>query len=155
MVSCRTRQLHPRTIVISTGALASETVEATLVPVLRCAHLAFALVLLLTVAPLAGATCGITCLAASPHTTRSAIAQQRCVSAAACCHSRGSAICAAAQAPEALAALLSINNEAPDASAVTVPHADISSPNAAGLTTRRIDSSPPGQLRITPNPLRI
>jgi hypothetical protein len=130
------------------------------VPVLRRVHLAFALVLLLTVAPLAGATCGatcgITCLTASPHTTRSAIAQQRCVRAATCCHSSDSAICAAAQAPEALAALLSINNEAPDTSAVTVPHTDIFSPSSAGRTTRRIDSSPPGQsLAASLTPLRI
>ena len=124
-------------------------------PVLRRAHLVFALVLLLTVAPLTGATCGITCLTASPHTTRSAIAQQRCVRAA-CCHSSGSAICAAAQAPEALVALLSLHNEAPDASAVTVPHGDISSPNATDRTKRRIDNSPPSQsLAASHTPLRI
>jgi hypothetical protein len=124
--------------------------------VLRRVHLALVLVLLLTVAPLAGASCGITCLTASPHIAGTAITQERCVIAAVCCHSSGAAICAAAQTPEALAALLTIHNEAPDAAAVTVPHGDTSSPNAPGRTTRSIDSSPPGQsLAASLTPLRI
>ena len=77
------------------------------------AQLAFALMLLLVLAPLAGATCGIQCLAVAPHHPISAVtAHQPCVRAATCCHSSGAAVCTVTQAPDTVAALLSAGTNA-------------------------------------------
>lgn len=125
---------------------------------LRRAQLALALILLLVLAPLASATCGIECLSVTPHPpTQAARSQHDCVRAAACCHSNGPAICAAAQAPEAIAALISINialgqHEATPAIAVV----DLLPSSRRNFDAHGIDSSPPGQLRAASSiPLRV
>jgi hypothetical protein len=125
---------------------------------LRRAQLALALILLLVLAPLASATCGIECLAVTSHRpTQSARSQHDCVRAAACCHSNGPAICAAAQTPEAIAALIPINiavgqQDATPAIAVV----DLLPLSRRELAAHGIDSSPPGQLRAAnPIPLRV
>jgi hypothetical protein len=135
----------------------SDPQQATLEPVPNRAQLAFALMLLLVLAPLAGATCGIQCLAVAPHHPISAVAsQQPCVRAATCCHSTGAAVCTATQAPETVAALLSTGTNAlHNAPAIAVIAAGLLSQDPRTRTAQTIASSPPGQLRITPNPLRI
>jgi hypothetical protein len=122
------------------------------------AQLALALILLLVFAPLAGATCGIRCLAVTLHHPMSgATSQQPCVRAATCCHSTGAAVCTATQAPETVAVLLSTGTSAlthPPAVAVIV--AGPLSQNPRTRTTRTIDTSPPGRLRSAhPTPLRV
>jgi len=121
------------------------------------AQLGFALMLLLVLAPLASTTRGIQCLAAAPHHPISAvISQQPCVRAATCCHSTGAAICTATRAPETVAALLSTETNAlHNPPAISVIAVGLLSQNPRTRTAQTIDSSPPGQLRTTPNPLRI
>jgi hypothetical protein len=125
---------------------------------LRRAQLALSLVLLLALAPLAGATCGIACLTAIPHRPmQAATAQHHCVRAAACCHSSGPAICAVTQAPEAIAAWVAANTAAVqhDASPAIVA-IDFSPLSLRDLAAHSIDRSPPGQLRTSnPIPLRV
>lgn len=124
----------------------------------RRVHLAFALILLLVLAPLAGATCGINCLASTPHhPIHLAMSQQpHCVRASACCHSSGPGICAATRAPEAVAAVLSANSATPDAPALPIVAAVSPSQNPRTLVVRSIDSSPPGQpLASSHIPLRV
>lgn len=130
--------------------------HVTLNPMLRRAQLALALILLLVLAPLAGATCGIQCLAAAPHpSTHAATAQHQCVRASACCHPGGPILCSAANSPENTAALLSADTpHDPPAFAVVI----VESPSQTSRTLvgRNIDSSPPGQLRAAnPLPLRV
>lgn len=124
----------------------------------RRAQLALALILLLVLAPLTGATCGIECLAITPHhPAHSARSQHHCVRTSACCHSSGPAICAATQAPEAIAALLSTSSAPQDTLALAIvatlkPLAQNSGVSAA----HSIGSSPPGQLRASNSiPLRV
>lgn len=125
---------------------------------LRRAQFALALVLLLVLAPLARATCGIRCLTATPHHAIAATASQQhdCVLASACCHSTGPAICSATQAPEAVAALLSTDASTADAPALGVIAAESLPQNSRTVIGHGIDSSPPGQfLASSPIPLRI
>jgi hypothetical protein len=124
----------------------------------RHVHLALTLILLLVLAPLGGATCGIGCLASAVRpSTLAATAQQHCVRATACCHSSGPAICAAIQSSEPIALLISIGTNAPPAApAVALPASAARSRYPRTLFTRNIDSSPPGQsLASTPTQLRI
>jgi len=124
----------------------------------RRVHLALALILLLVLAPLARATCGIGCLAAIPHpSTPVATAQSHCVRATACCHSSGPVICAATQSPESIATLFSNGTNAqPEAPAIAVPTAKALSQNPRVPAARNIDGAPPGQsLASSPTPLRI
>ncbi len=124
---------------------------------LRRAQLALALILLLVFSPLAGATCGIACLTVIPHRPLQAgTAEHHCVRASACCHSSGPAICAATQATEAIAALLSANSAAVQHDASPAIVAAALPLSQRDLTAHRIDSSPPGQLRASnPIPLRV
>jgi hypothetical protein len=125
---------------------------------LRRAQLALALVLVLVLAPLASATCGIACLAGTPHhPTQSARSQHDCFRASACCHSNGPAVCAATQALEAIAALLSTNTAAAQHDAApAIVAADLLPLSQRDLAAHGIDSSPPGQLRASnPIPLRV
>jgi hypothetical protein len=122
----------------------------------RPAHLTFALILLLVLAPLASAICGIDCLAiARHHHIHATATRSDCVRASACCHSSGPAICAATQAPEAVAALPSTNSAPPNAPALALLTAESPSQNPRALAAHRIDSSPPGQLPANPTPLRV
>ena len=116
---------------------------------LRRAQLALALMLLLVLAPLASAACGIECLAVTPHhPMRTARSQHDCLRASACCHSSGPAICSAAQAPEAIAALVSTNTAAAQHDATpAIVAADLLPLSQRDLTAHRIDSSPPGGFR--------
>ena len=91
----------------------------------RRAQLALTLALLLVLAPLAGASCGIQCLAAtSPLPTHASASPQQCVRAFACCPSTAPAVCSATQAPQEIAALLTANITTADPAAIVV--ADIS-----------------------------
>jgi hypothetical protein len=123
---------------------------------LRRAQLAFALVILLMLAPLVSAACGIQCLTATAMLSmHAAVSQQHCIRVSACCHSSGPAVCSAAQAPEATAALLSSNGGTAEAPAFAVVTAFLSqSPTIRAAY--RIDSAPPGPLdSAIPIPLRI
>lgn len=121
----------------------------------RRAQLALALVLLLVLAPLAGATCGIQCLAATPHTTHAAIAHHECKRALTCCPSSAPAICSPTQAPDSSAVLLSAETSAPGAPALATIAAT-SVPIARILATRKIESTRAGQpLAASPTPLRV
>jgi hypothetical protein len=124
----------------------------------RRAQLALALILLLVLAPLAGATCGIQCLAVVPHhPTPTAISPQHCVRTATCCHSSGPAICSASTASDVAAAILTADTTAPheSAAAVAIP-AESLSQNSRTVVAHGIDSSPPGELRTAnPIPLRV
>jgi hypothetical protein len=118
------------------------------------AQLAFALMLLLVLAPLASAACGIACVTGPAHTA--ATPQPHCVRAATCCHSSSSAVCAATRAPEAIASLPSAStNTPPDTPAFAVITAESPLQNAGILALRSIDTSPPGRLPDSPIPLRI
>jgi hypothetical protein len=121
------------------------------------AQLAFALMLLLVLAPLAGATCGIQCLAVAPHHPISAVtSHQPCVRAATCCHSSGAAVCTVTQAPDTVAALLSAGTNAlHNPPVIAVIAAGLLSQDPRTRIAQTINSSPPGQLYATPNPLRI
>jgi hypothetical protein len=121
------------------------------------AQLAFALMLLLVLAPLASTTCGIRCLAVAPHHPIFALtSQQPCVRAATCCHSTGAAVCTATQAPDTVAALLSTGTNAlHNPPAIAVIAAGLLSQDPRTCTSQTVDSSPPGQLHATPSPLRI
>jgi hypothetical protein len=121
----------------------------------RRAQLALALALLLVLAPLAGASCGIQCLVAtSPLPTHAAATPQQCVRASACCHSTGPAICSATQAPQEIAALLTSNITTADPAAIVVVTSLPRSP--ASRVIHRIDSAPPGSPQnVSPIPLRI
>ena len=124
----------------------------------RRVHLALALILLLVLAPLARATCGIGCLAAIPHpSTAVATTQPHCVRANACCRSSGPVICAATQSPESIATLFSNGTNAqPEAPAIAVLTAKALSQNPRAPAARNIDGAPPGQfLASSPTPLRI
>jgi hypothetical protein len=124
---------------------------------LRRAQLALALIFLLVLTPLAGATCGIQCLAAIPHHSTHTAASHDCMRASTCCHSRGPAICAATQAPEAVAALLSTGNAPHDTRALAVAATTESlAQNSRAIAGHSIESSPPGQPRAAnPIPLRV
>jgi hypothetical protein len=122
----------------------------------RRAHLTLALIVLLVLGPLSSATCGIACLAPPHPTTHAAATQSDCVRASSCCHSSRTAICAATQASETVAALPSTNSATPDAPALALLTAESPLRNPRNLAAHRIDSSPPGQLRsATPTPLRV
>jgi hypothetical protein len=125
----------------------------------RHAQLALALILLLVLTPLAGANCGIACLAAAPHPSmHAASAQDGCLRASTCCHSGGQAICRAANTADTPAALLSADTTAPhDAPALAVAVAAEALPqNPRTIAARGIESSPPGQLcSALPIPLRV
>jgi hypothetical protein len=125
---------------------------------LRRAQLALALILLLVLAPLAGATCGIKCMAATPHhPVHAASAQHPCMRASACCPSNGPAICGATNAPGAIAALLNTDTNAThDAPTLASVAAAYLSLNHRSLSADHIDSLPPGQHRAAnPIPLRV
>jgi hypothetical protein len=125
---------------------------------LRRAQLALALILLLVLAPLAGATCGIQCLAVAPHHPAHTAASQRdCMRAPTCCHSSGPAICSAADAPPAIAAFLTADTKAPhDTLALAIVAAELLPQNGRAIAARSIDSSPPGELRAAHLvPLRV
>lgn len=110
------------------------------------AKLALALILLLTLVPLAGATCGVQCLAATPHHPTHVTSQQHCVVASACCHSSGPAVCSRTQAPEAVAMLLSTGTNAPsDPPASGVIASGLLPQDPRTRAAQTIDSSPPGQ----------
>lgn len=122
------------------------------------AKLALALILLLVLAPLAGASCGIACLAATPHRPMpAATASHHCVRASVCCHSSGPAICAATQAPEMVAAILSTRAPAlRDTPALAAIAAESLPQNHRSLAAHSIEGSPPGQLHLAnPIPLRV
>jgi len=124
----------------------------------RRVHLALALILLLVLAPLARATCGIGCLAAIPHpATPVATAQSHCVRAIACCHSSGPVICAATQSPESIATLFATGtNTPPEVPAIADLTAKAPSQNRRSPAARNIDGAPPGQpFASSPTPLRI
>ncbi len=112
----------------------------------RRAQLALALVLLLVLAPLAGATCGIQCLAPTPRATSPAIMQHACKSVIACCHSGTAAICGATQASDNSAALLPAETNTPAAPALATGAGESLTAISRSLATQRIDSSPPGEL---------
>jgi hypothetical protein len=119
-------------------------------------QLALALILLLVLAPLTGATCGIECVAAtSLQPMHAASAQHPCARAPACCHSR-SVLCSVTSASEITAALVT-GTKAPHDTAAPAAIAVASLPgNSRTIAARRIDSSPPGQLRSAhPTPLRV
>jgi hypothetical protein len=120
------------------------------------AQLAFALMLLLVLAPLASAACGIACVTSAHTAAPAATPQPHCVRAATCCHSSSSAVCAATRAPEAIAPLPSAGtNTPPDTPAFAVITAESPLQNAGILAVRSIDTSPPGWLPDSPIPLRI
>jgi hypothetical protein len=123
----------------------------------RRAQLAFALVLVLVLAPLASAACGIQCLTAIPQIpTHAAVSQQHCIRASACCHSTGRAVCSATQAPEAIAAFLSANDATTDAPAFAFLVAKPLPESPISRTAHRTDSAPPGPPdSASPTPLRI
>jgi hypothetical protein len=124
---------------------------------LRRAQLALALILLLVLAPLAGATCGIQCLAVIPHHPAQAAAQHHCVRASTCCHSGGPAICSAADAPPAIAAFLTADTKAPhDTLALAIVAAELLPQNDRASAAHSTDGSPPGELRAAHIvPLRV
>ena len=123
----------------------------------RRTQLAFALILVMVLAPLGGVSCGIACLAAAPHHSMQTPAfRHDCMRASTCCHSSGPAICTATQQPEVIAALLATDTAATHAATALVPVAEPSLPNPRAISTYRSDSSPPGQLPVaSPIPLRI
>jgi hypothetical protein len=132
--------------------------HVTLNPMPRRTQLAFALILLLVLAPLAGVTCGIQCLGATPHHPMVAATTQRhCVSATACCHSTRPAICNAANTADISAALLVTGTHRPHAApAITVATTEALQANPRAIAVHRIDSSPPGwQNAGNSSPLRI
>lgn len=119
-------------------------------------QLALMLVLVMALAPLAGTACGIQCLAAVPQLPmHAAAAQQHCVRTVACCHSTAPAVCSVAQAPEAIAALLSSSNATADISVFAVLLTE-PLPQSSIRATNRVDSAPPGPPDgSSPIPLRI
>ncbi len=122
----------------------------------RRAQLAFALALLLVLAPLAGAACGIQCLAAtSPRPTHAAASPpQHCIRTSACCHSTGAAVCSATQASQEIAALLTANNTMADPATVVVAASLPRSPASRAIL--RIGGAPPGPPEnASPIPLRV
>jgi hypothetical protein len=122
----------------------------------RRLHLALALILLLVLAPLARASCGIGCLAIPHPATPVARSQPHCVRASTCCHSSNSAICAVSQAPESIAGISTGANVPPELTARAVLTANAAFQDPFTLVTGNIDSSPPGQsLASTSTPLRI
>ncbi|HZZ38986.1 MAG TPA: hypothetical protein VFE06_07635 [Acidobacteriaceae bacterium] len=123
----------------------------------RRAQLALALALLLVLAPLASASCGIQCLTAtSPLPTHAAASPQHCVRASACCHSTGPAVCSAIPAPEAIAALLSASSGTADPATIASVVAGSLPQGSTIRTAHRIDSAPPGPPdSASPIPLRI
>jgi hypothetical protein len=124
----------------------------------RRAQLALALILALALAPLAGVTCGIQCLAATPlRPMHTGAAQHHCVRASTCCHSGGPAVCSAADAPAAVAALLIADTRAShDAPALAAAAPEFLPQNGRTAAAHSIDSSPPGQPRAANSiPLRV
>jgi hypothetical protein len=125
----------------------------------RHAQLVLALILLLVLAPLANATCGIRCLAVTPHHPMpAAILPHHCVGTSTCCHSSGPAICSASTASDVTAATFTTaDTTAPHgAPALTIVAADPLLQNGRTITGRGIDSSPRGQPRAdNPIPLRV
>jgi hypothetical protein len=122
----------------------------------RRAQLALALVLLLVLAPLAGATCGIQCLAPAPRATSPAITRHACKNVVACCHSGAHAICGATQASDSNAALLSAETNAPAVPALATGAGEPATAISRSLATQKIDSSPPGELATaSPIPIRV
>jgi hypothetical protein len=123
----------------------------------RRGQLALALMLLLVLAPLSAATCGIQCLAVAPHHSMPGATSQRpCVRVATCCHSTGAAICSATQAPETVAVLLSTGTNAlHNPPAIEVIVAGLLSQNSRTRTAQTIDTSPPRGLATNPISLRI
>jgi hypothetical protein len=119
-------------------------------------QLALALILLLVLAPLAGATCGIECMAAtSLQPLHAASAQHPCARASACCHAKP-ILCGVTSASD-IAATLVTGTKAPHDTAAHAAIAAESLPrNSRTIAARRIDSSPPGQLcTANPIPLRV
>jgi hypothetical protein len=167
MASCRAKerrrpiQTSPKTSLgpVSFASTANPPRRLNWNEVPRRAQLALALILLLVLAPLAGANCGIECLAATPHPSmHAASAQHDCIRASTCCHSGGQTICRAANTADAPAALLSADTTAPhDAPALAVAvAADTLPQNPRTIAARGIHSSPPGQLSSSlPIPLRV
>jgi hypothetical protein len=130
--------------------------QAKLKPVLRRAQLALALILLLVLAPLAGANCGIECIGAtSLQPLHAASAQHPCARASACCHSKP-VLCGVTSAPEFTAAFVT-GTKAPHGTAAHAAIAAESLPqNSRTIAARCIDTSPPGQLRSAHStPLRV
>ncbi len=122
----------------------------------RRAQLVLALILVLVLGPLAGAACGIDCLAATPHATRTAVTQHDCKRALACCPSGAAAICNATQTPEIVAAFLSTNSSAPDMPALAMTSGEALPQTPGSLSVYRLANSPPGRSRAaSPIPIRI
>jgi hypothetical protein len=122
----------------------------------RRAQLALALVLLLVLAPLAGATCGIQCLVPTPHATHTAVMQHACKAVLACCHSGAPAICSATQTADSNVALLAAETNTPAASALATSAGESPTVIIRSLATRSIDSSPPGEPgTASPVPIRV
>ena len=123
---------------------------------LRRAQLALALILLLVLAPLAGANCGIECRdATSLQPLHAASAQHPCARASACCHSKP-VLCGVTSAPDFTAALVTGTKGPHDTSAHAATAAESLPPNSRIIAARYIDSSPPGQLRsVHLTPLRV
>jgi hypothetical protein len=122
----------------------------------RRAQLVLALILVLVLSPLAGAACGIDCLAGGSHATPTAVTQHDCKRALACCPSGAPAICSATQTPEIVAAFFSANSSAPDAPSLARTSAEPLPQNPGSLSVQRLGSSPPAQSRAaSPIPIRI
>lgn len=123
-------------------------------PMPRRAQLVLALVLVLVLGPLAGAACGIDCLASTTHAP-TAVTQHDCKRALACCPSGAPAICSATQTPEIVAAFFSANS-APGATSLTIASAEALPQNPGSLSVHRIaNSSPVLSQAASPIPIRI
>lgn len=124
-----------------------EAAQAKLNLMPRRTQLALALILLLVLAPLASATCGIQCLAVTPHhPTPNSVSPQHCVRAATCCHSSGPAICSATSASD-ITAVLTTNAKAPhDTLSLAAIAAELLPQDGHAIAAHGIDSSPPGEI---------
>ncbi|MFL6428866.1 MAG: hypothetical protein ACJ71S_11530 [Acidobacteriaceae bacterium] len=122
----------------------------------RRAQLVLAIILVLVLGPLAGAACGIDCLAGNSHAKTTAASQHDCKRALACCPSGAPAICSATQTPEIVAAFLSASSSAPDGPAVAMASAEALPQNPGRVGVQRFGSSPAVQSRAaSPIPIRI
>jgi hypothetical protein len=115
-----------------------EAAQAKLNLMPRRTQLALALILLLVLAPLASATCGIQCLAVTPHhPTPNSVSPQHCVRTSTCSTTSASDI----------TAVLATDTKTPyDTLALTATALEPLPQNSRTCIRHGIDSSPPGEL---------
>lgn len=124
-----------------------EAAQAKLNLMPRRTQLALALILLLVLAPLASATCGIQCLAVTPHhPTPNSVSPQHCVRTSTCCHSSGPAICSTTSASDITAVLATDTKTPYDTLTLTATALEPLPQNSRTCIRHGIDSSPPGEL---------